>query len=65
MKKIIIKLCSTIAKLLLCVLLSAGLIAAYGGAVLQESYKLHPLSSAELAEASGEAQLLSLEDLNK
>lgn len=65
MKKIIIKLCSIIAKLFLCVLLSAGLIAAYGGAILQESYKLHPLSSAELAEASGEAQLLSLEDLNK
>lgn len=58
MKKIIIKLCSTIAKLFLCVLLSAGLIAAYGGAVLQESYKLHPLSSAELAEASGEVQLI-------
>lgn len=65
MKKIIFNICSTIAKLFLCVLLSAGLIAVYGGAVLQESYKLHPLSSAELVEASGEAQLLSSEDLNR
>lgn len=66
MKKIIIKASRIISEILISAVIIIGFITAYGAAVLQESYKLHPLSSAEIAEASGEVQLMTAEeDLNR
>lgn len=66
MKKIIIKASRIISEILISAVIIIGFITAYGAAVLQESYKLQPMSAAEIAEASGKVQLMTAEeDLNR
>lgn len=66
MKNVIIKALRTITEIIISAFVIIGFITAYGAAILQESYKLQPLSAAEIAQAQEPAAgLLWAEDPGK
>ncbi len=61
MKNVFTCIISIITKIIISMFIVAGMLTAYGAAILQESYKLHPLTEAEIMEAQTGTELLSAE----